>query len=319
MDITIGTTSAGRIGSSAEQMDLHTAAERGDTDAIRALIGSLSPELRQASLNTRKEGDTPLHCAAAHGHAEAVRLLVELGANPNIKTGGGWTPLHKAATYCHVSVIQILLSSGADPNVQGDIGENTPLHYVVSPFRRNPATQIISSIQALVTSGASLNIKECFGKTPLSYTLVRPHCDSTVILELIRRGAHAFVQDTVGSTPFHHAAKYQGLAVLVALNTAPVPADPRPHLKDKDGETPVDVARQALIRLDARRGGEYFYSSVPAALEYMRSTQGAEDHYGPRQSSSVQPVQAAEAIRSIQGAQRHPILRPPRSTCVIIG
>jgi ankyrin repeat protein len=290
MDTMMRTTSAERIGSSAEQMDLHTAAKQGDTVAIMDLIGSLSPELRQESLNTRKVGETPLHCAAFHGHAEAVRLLVELGANPNAKGIGEKTPLHTAAYYCHVSVIQLLLSLGADPNVQTDRYKITPLHLLVSPFRRYPATQIISSIQALVTSGALLNIKDSIGRTPLCDTLTLPYChDSTVILELIHWGARVFTQDAYGDTPFHHAVSKQSPAVLVALTTVPVPADPQPYLKNKHGQTAVDIARLTLMRI--RRGGasRNRYPFVPAALEYMRATQGAERHYGPRQSSSAQP------------------------------
>jgi cytohesin len=287
METTRMTTPVGGIGSSAKQMDLHTAAKHGDTDAIVDLIGSLSPELRQESLNTRKGGRTPLHRAAANGHAEAVALLVELGTNPNIKTGGGLTPLHYAAIYCHVSVIQILLSLGADPNVQTDSDKETPLHHVVSPFHRSPATQIISSIRALVTSGASLNIKQYFGKTPLSYTLIHPHCDSTVILELIRWGAHVFTQDAYGDTPFHFAAKYQAPVVLVALTTVPVPDDPRPHLKNKDGKTPIEAARLTLM--SRRRGGlpEDRHPFAPAALEMLLSTQGEKKHHAPRQPRST--------------------------------
>jgi ankyrin repeat protein len=289
MGIAIRTTPAGRIESSAEQMDLHTAAERGATRAIMHLIGSLPTELRQEHLKSGKGAcrDTPLHCAAANGHAKAVALLVKLGADPNIKTIGSFTPLHEAASHCHVHVIRLLLSLGADPNIQRDSCKNTPLHWVVVPFHRKPATQIISSIQALVTSGALLNTKNFFGRMPLSDTLVRPHCDSTVILELIRWGAHVFTEDYNGNTPFHFAVSTQSPAVLVALSTAPVPADPRPYLKNKRGETPVDAARLTLLRI--RRGelrGDR-YPFVPAALEYMRSTQGAERHYGLRQPHST--------------------------------
>ena len=45
-------------------------------------------------------GRVPLHWATAHGHVDAVRILLESGAGynemANVKDKEGWTPLHRA-------------------------------------------------------------------------------------------------------------------------------------------------------------------------------------------------------------------------------
>ena len=54
-----------------------------------------------------------LHCYSDH-----VKLLVEHGADVNIKGGTNqWTPLFYAAQSGHEAVVELLLDIGADPQV----------------------------------------------------------------------------------------------------------------------------------------------------------------------------------------------------------
>ena len=52
-----------------------------------------------SSFFQNSEVETALHCAAQHGHAGAVRSLLEYGADPNIKNSKEETPLDLAALY----------------------------------------------------------------------------------------------------------------------------------------------------------------------------------------------------------------------------
>jgi len=78
----------------------------------------------------------PIHAAAFKGNLEAVKLLVENGADVNAKGPGDSTPLLFAATMSHVKVkgadyeglVRFLIESGADVNAPNSLGY-PPLHF----------------------------------------------------------------------------------------------------------------------------------------------------------------------------------------------
>ena len=57
---------------------------------------------------------TDLHMAAKNGHSETVELLIDNGANVNVKTTFGYTPLHLAAKNGHPQTVQALIDKRAD-------------------------------------------------------------------------------------------------------------------------------------------------------------------------------------------------------------
>ncbi len=65
---------------------------------------------------------TPLHSAIAGGHSVLARLLVERGADVNIRQEDGFTPLMGAAQHGDVSLVDYLLQHGADPALATDDG-----------------------------------------------------------------------------------------------------------------------------------------------------------------------------------------------------
>ena len=66
----------------------------------------------------RMDGNT-LHWAAMRGTAAAtIAVLLDAGADPNVKSKDGDTPLHWAARSSDTAGLAALLAAGADPNAE---------------------------------------------------------------------------------------------------------------------------------------------------------------------------------------------------------
>jgi len=105
-----------RIGS---YTPLHIASARADG----AIVGKLLEAGADASATTSNSKVTALHLAAQEvGGAEAVKALLEFGADPNAREGAaGQTPLMFAAGKNRVESIELLLGAGADPSLATNV------------------------------------------------------------------------------------------------------------------------------------------------------------------------------------------------------
>lgn len=110
-------------------------------------------------------GRIPLHYAAADDDTTKDVLVAELlaqGQDPNDRDYAGFTPLHAAAQYDRPDAVRALLDAGAEVNVRDDDG-NTPLMYAV----RSPWTSP-EVVQLLRDRGGDPTIENQQGNSPLS-------------------------------------------------------------------------------------------------------------------------------------------------------
>lgn len=73
-----------------------------------------------------ESGTTALHKAAANGHLEVLKLLVEQGSDVNKTDITGCSPLHAASRNGHMSCVKFLVEHGADFKLKSLKG-NTPM------------------------------------------------------------------------------------------------------------------------------------------------------------------------------------------------
>lgn len=67
---------------------------------------------------------TAMHSAVSRLHADVVGLLLDAGANPNVRQSAGWTPLHAAAMNGDLASLDLLLAAGADPTATNEEGRS---------------------------------------------------------------------------------------------------------------------------------------------------------------------------------------------------
>jgi ankyrin repeat protein len=65
----------------------------------------------------------PIHSAAAGNYTDIVRMLVENGAQVNVKQQAGATPLHSAAQNGNLEMLILLLEKGAEVNTRMEGGK----------------------------------------------------------------------------------------------------------------------------------------------------------------------------------------------------
>ena len=106
---------------------LHEAAKSGELSFIER-SGTAGSNLNKTLLigSPEPKGLAALHQAVLHKQADAVNLLLEHGANPDVRQAGadqlGVRPLHIAAGSGDVEIASALLSAGADVNARASAG-----------------------------------------------------------------------------------------------------------------------------------------------------------------------------------------------------
>ena len=193
-------------------------------------------------------GETALHVCARTGKPEAVRVLLANGATVDtIENWRGQTPLMWAAAEGHGDTMKVLIEAGADLNARSSIiawerqrteeprdkwlppGGLTPLLFAARDGK-------VASVKVLLDAGADINLVDPDRHTPLILALTNGQFDVAGLL--IERGADVNMEDKVGQT-----------ALYAAVDAHTVPASNRPAPRETDDTlSSLDVIKMLLAK-----------------------------------------------------------------------
>lgn len=218
------------------------AAKRGDVEAVRSLLdGGADPNAAQG------DGLTALHLAAQEGHIEIVGLLIGAGAEVEAKTRiGDYTPLHLASGGGHASVARSLLEAGADPGAMTTTTGVTPLHLAA---RARGGEGVV---RALLEHGAPVDARErSSGQTALMFASASGRAAS--VEELLGHGADPAIRtetiDVLASMAIDQAAEARLREALTEIRRSS--ADGTGRALTPTEEQAAIAAQRELLRSEA--------------------------------------------------------------------
>jgi ankyrin repeat protein len=268
-------------------------------------IAGVTRQYRFNELVSTQGGMTPLLFAARQGHVEAVKALLDAGADVNqVSEGDNTSPLLMAIINGHYDLAKFLVEKGADVKLAADNGA-TPLYAVLNnqwapkalyPQPRAQTQQKLTHLELmtlLIDKGADVNARLKMKVWYSGYNF-----DLAGV-------------DEIGATPFWRAAyasDVDAMKLLVAAGADPKVPTSRPAgrprtgdaigretVQDVSGLPPVPVGGPGVTPLQAASGvgyaegfaansHRYAPGGMLAAVKYLVENLGADvnarDHEG---------------------------------------
>ncbi|KFZ25366.1 hypothetical protein V502_00151 [Pseudogymnoascus sp. VKM F-4520 (FW-2644)] len=174
-------------------------------------------------------GRTPLSYSAENGHRGSLDLLLAKGVDIDLIDSVGRTPVSYAAENGHRGIFELLIAKGVDIDSK-DSASRTPVSYAAENGHEG-------ILEVLLLKDADVNSIDSAGWTPLSYAARNGHEGSLNLL--VNFGANINSKDSAGRTPLSYAAGngHEGSLKLL-LQHGPIDV----NSKDTTGRTPLSYA-----------------------------------------------------------------------------
>ena len=155
---------------------LHSAVVGGNMHLVQLIVERCGNEKINAQ---DSEGWTPLMSAVSCGHEAIVKFLLSLSngaADPNIANAQNRTALHYAASKGRVAIIKLLIEAGAQTNIK-DVTGCLPLHRAASAGQAEALRELLKH-----TAKPLINARDTSGATPLLLAAVGGHHAAAIML-----------------------------------------------------------------------------------------------------------------------------------------
>ncbi|MPY90695.1 MAG: hypothetical protein GEU99_22585, partial [Luteitalea sp.] len=129
---------------------LLAAADKGDVARVAELLDAYPDIIDERGLLKGHSGmRTALHFATGAPHDGVIALLLERGANPNVRCEGDWAfPLHFVAEKGRLDLIRLLIERGTDPVGAGDYHELEVIGWATAFEYVTPSRELVEYLLA---------------------------------------------------------------------------------------------------------------------------------------------------------------------------
>lgn len=144
------------------RQDLLEAIDQENLALVQQLVHDYGRDVNHASID--RNGETPLTLAAALGHTDIVRWLVDNGADFERRNHFGFSPLAAAARLGKHRVVGLLLERGADTEAKDKAFRATVLQLAVEA-----GAVAVESVRLLLEAGADVHATNYAGREVVHY------------------------------------------------------------------------------------------------------------------------------------------------------
>lgn len=181
------------------------AALKGKTNRIKQLIND------GLNINTQGlHGITPLMFVLLNGNIEGVNVLLESGADPDVKDDEGDTAVTIAAGLKYSRFLENLLVKGGNAN------EKTP--GLATTLMIASAAGFIENVRLVINANVDINARDMTGNTALTYAIYGKQTD--IISLLLENGATKLIINN------------NGMSALDIINALDIPSDEKKRYEE---------------------------------------------------------------------------------------
>jgi ankyrin repeat protein len=244
---------------------------------------------------------SPLLAAVKFGQESTTRLLLSLGARPNISNRSGATPLHIAAKYGHNNILNILLETGADLRAF-DIKKETPVMAAVKAGNAQAFDRFCSA--------------KGFDPTVLNHDrqsllhLAAEYGSLDIVSKLLELGLNPNAQDVMGNTPLHYATQNNWTEIIRALLGTRMDVSKR-NTDGKSAFSYASVKDAGLFR--AYFDGQEPVVPAPPEVEEEQEQENEMEQFKREVRGELDDVKKEmKALREIIEQMRDALMKSPR-------